>query len=141
VAFPPVFLQPSVRQPQKAGGCRGRMPGVTRLALLVLASLEVSTAFAVAAPPSPELKEKCGAEMRTLCLRPWRMTPDSISDCVSEDRSQLSPICQGFWTFAYACQLEMKSVCGGLSPFTIKQCLANSGDQFSAKCREFLDLK
>jgi hypothetical protein len=117
------------------------MPGFTSFALLVLASLKVSAAFAVAAPPSPDMKEKCSAEMRALCLRPWRMTPDSISACVSEHRSQLSPVCQGFWTFAYACQLEMKSVCGGLSPFTIKQCLANSGNQFSATCRGFLDLK
>jgi hypothetical protein len=51
---------------------------------------------AVAATPSPAVKEQCGAKTRSLCLRPWRLTPDSIAACVAENRTDLSPVCQGF---------------------------------------------
>ena len=108
---------------------------------LVVAGVAAFTGVAIAATPSPEIKDKCGSEMRSLCLRPWRLTPDSITACISENQSRLSPVCQGFWRSASACQLEMRQVCGGLSPLTIKQCLTGSGDKFSESCRQFLDLQ
>jgi hypothetical protein len=112
-------------------------PPTLVLAAIVLMSSQV----AIGATPSPGVKETCGAEIRSLCLRPWRLTPDSILSCVEENRSKLSPVCQAFWETAHRCQLEMKSVCGGLSPLTIKSCLANSGSKFSETCRKTLKLK
>jgi hypothetical protein len=111
------------------------------LTLLMMIGIFVSSQGAIAAPPSPAIKEACGAEIRSFCLRPWRLTPDSISRCVEENRSKLSPACQAFWETARMCQLEMKNVCGGLLPLTIKSCLANSGDKFSKTCRETLNVK
>ena len=95
---------------------------------------------AASAAPSPAVKEQCGAEIRSLCLRPWRITPGSIADCVAENRSDLTPVCQTFWDDAHRCQLEMQSVCGGLFPLTIKSCLSNSRAQFSPFCQDVLDL-
>lgn len=112
-----------------------------RVLISVAASLSMSFQVAIAAAPSPAVKETCGAEIRSFCLRPWRLTPDSISRCVEENLSKLTPICQAFWRTAQMCQLEMKSVCGGLSPLTIKHCLANSRDKFSETCRETLVVK
>jgi hypothetical protein len=109
--------------------------------LVVVAVAFMSSQVAIAAAPSPAVKEACGAEIRSFCLRPWRLTVDSISRCVEENRSKLSPACQAFWETAHKCQLEMKDVCGGLFPLTIKRCLANSGDKFSRTCRETLGIK
>ena len=111
------------------------------LAAAVATGILVSSQVAFAAAPSPAIKEQCGAEIRSFCLRPWRLTPDSISNCVEDKRSKLSPVCQAFWETARLCQLEMRNVCGGLFPLTIKRCLANSRDQFSETCRETLDIK
>ncbi|HEY8336203.1 MAG TPA: hypothetical protein VIQ05_20625 [Tardiphaga sp.] len=107
------------------------------MAIAILASSQVVNA----APSSPAVKQACGAELRSLCLRPWRLTPDAISQCVEDNRAKLSPVCQAFWETARLCQLEMKNVCGGLFPLTIKRCLAESGAEFSATCRETLNLK
>jgi hypothetical protein len=115
-------------------------PYLPRLTLLMIGILALSQ-VAIAAPLSPAVKEACGAELRSLCLRPWRLTPDSISSCVEENRSKLSPACQAFWETARLCQLEMKTICGGLFPLTIKRCLAHSGDKFSKACRETLNIK
>jgi hypothetical protein len=104
-------------------------------------SILMSSQAVFAAAPSPAVKKQCGAEIRSLCLQPWRLTPSSISKCVEDNRSKLSPVCQAFWETARMCQIEMKKVCGGLFPLTIKRCLANSGDQFSETCRETLDIK
>jgi hypothetical protein len=112
-----------------------------RLTLLVAMAMLVSSQVANAAALSPAVKQACGAELRSLCLRPWRLTPDAISQCVEDNRLKLSPVCQGFWETARLCQLEMKNVCGGLSPLTIKRCLAQSGAEFSATCRETMNLK
>lgn len=96
---------------------------------------------ALAAAPSDAVKQVCGAEIRSLCLRPWSFTPDAIASCVEENRAQLSLECQGFWETAHMCQLEMAQVCGGLNPLTIKGCLANSKQEFSPTCQETLDLR
>lgn len=113
-----------------------------RLACLVLAlALLVTDAVtSELAAPSPAVKKKCGAEIRSLCLRPWRLTPNSIANCVAENRSDLSPACQSFWDTAHSCQIEMKTICGGLFPLTIRSCLTNSRTQFSELCQEVLDL-
>jgi hypothetical protein len=117
-------------------------PNGRRVLISVMAaSIVMSFQAAIAAAPSPAVKEACGAEIRSFCLRPWRLTSDSISRCVEENRSKLSPKCQAFWKTAHMCQLEMKNVCGGLFPLTIKHCLANSGDKFSETCRETLAIK
>ena len=113
---------------------------LARRSLLIAAIICVSGPIAVAAAPSPAVKKACGAEMRSLCLRPWRFTPDAISICVEENRSKLSFACQEFWDAARKCQVEMKNVCGGLNPFTIKSCLANSADKFSESCRQTLGI-
>jgi len=105
-------------------------PGI--LALLLQAPL--------AAAPSEAVKQVCGAQIRSLCLRPWRFTPDAIASCVAQNRMQLSLECQGFWETAHMCQLEMAQVCGGLNPLTIKGCLANSRQAFSPVCQETLGL-
>lgn len=124
---------------RKAARILGAGPG--RLAV-VLVSLMIGGVVcqAASAAPLPAVKEQCGAEIRSLCLRPWRMTPGSIADCVAENRSDLSPICQTFWDDAHRCQLEMQSVCGGLFPLTIKSCLSSSRAQFSPFCQDVLDL-
>jgi hypothetical protein len=101
----------------------------------------MSSQIAIASAPSPAVKEACGAEIRSVCLRPWRLTPDAISQCVEENRSKLSPGCQAFWDTAQICQLEIKKICGGLFPLTIKRCLADSRDRFSGTCRETLNIK
>ncbi len=38
------------------------------------------------------------------------------------------------------CQAEMKNICGGLNPFTIKSCLRESVRKFSKTCQDTLDL-
>lgn len=110
-------------------------------AFILTVSVFVSSRAILAAAPSPAVKEACGAEIRSLCLRPWRLTPDAISRCIEENRSKLSPACQAFWETARICQLEMRNVCGGLNPFTIKSCLKNSGHKFSQTCQETLNIK
>ncbi|MGK6316732.1 hypothetical protein [Neorhizobium sp. DT-125] len=107
-------------------------------AAVLLGILLMSSQSVVAAPPSPQVKEICGAKMRSLCLRPWRLTPDAISNCMEENKSKLSPECQAFWVTAHICQQEMKQICGGLNPLTIKSCLKNSRDKFSQMCQETL---
>ena len=98
-------------------------------------SLFISLQVAMAAAPSAAVKETCGAEIRSVCLRPWRLTPDAISACVEENASQLSPVCQAFWVTASMCQSEMREVCGGLNPFTIKSCLKDRKSDFSEVCQ------
>lgn len=95
---------------------------------------------AVANSPSPAVKEACGAEIRSLCVRPWRLSPDSISQCARQNREKLSPACQIFWDTAQICQAEMKNICGGLNPLTIKSCLRESVHNFSKTCQDTLDL-
>jgi hypothetical protein len=111
------------------------------LGFMALAVAAVLTSWPVmaATAPSPAVKKACGAELRSMCLRPWRLTPESIASCAEENRAQLSPMCQTFWDTARMCQLEMKTVCGSLSPLTVKRCLADSRDRFSATCRETLN--
>jgi hypothetical protein len=105
--------------------------------IIVLAS----SAGAWAAPLSPAVKDQCGAEIRSKCLRPWRLTPDAITMCVEKNKTTLSPTCQAFWVTAHMCQLEMKTVCNGLNPLTIKSCLRNLRQQFSPLCQETLDIE
>ncbi len=112
---------------------------VSFTSFVALVGLCISSHAIPAAVPSPEVKKTCGAEIRAMCLRPWRLTPDAISACVEENHSKLSPTCQAFWQTAHMCQLEMKNVCGGLNPFTIKSCLKNSRSQFSQTCQRTLD--
>ncbi|SDB69675.1 hypothetical protein SAMN03159422_03550 [Agrobacterium fabrum] len=38
------------------------------------------------------------------------------------------------------CQAEMKNICGGLNPLTIKSCLRDSIQEFSKTCQDTLDL-
>jgi hypothetical protein len=106
---------------------------------LALAAVFVAWPIMVSAHPSPAVKKACGAELRAMCLRPWRLTPESIASCAEENRAQLSPACQAFWDTTRTCQLEIKTVCGGLFPLTIKRCLADSRDRFSQTCREAFD--
>lgn len=108
--------------------------------ILVLALLVTDAVASELAVPSPAVKEQCGAEIRSLCLRPWRLTPDSIANCVAENRSGLSPVCQSFWDTAHTCQIEMRAICGGFFPLTIRSCLSGSRAQFSELCQEVLDL-
>lgn len=124
--------------PDNSFGLAGRL---LRLTLLMAIGILASSRVVNAASLSPTVKEACGAELRSLCLRPWRLTPDAISQCVEDNRSKLSPACQAFWKTAHMCQLEMKNVCGGLFPLTIKRCLAESGAKFSETCRETLNVK
>lgn len=94
---------------------------------------------AMANSPSPAVKEACGAEIRSLCVRPWRLSPDSISQCARQNREKLSPVCQIFWDTAQMCQAEMKNICGGLNPLTIKICLREFVHKFSKTCQDTLD--
>lgn len=119
-------------------GDRARAQSLAAFVLIGLVAVSPQVAMAA---PSPAAKDSCGKEIRSICLRPWRLTPDAISECVEENRSRLSPACQDFWTVAHMCQLEMKQVCGGLNPLTIKSCLRNSRDKFSPTCRETLDIR
>ncbi|BCH62356.1 hypothetical protein RvVAR0630_pl04980 (plasmid) [Agrobacterium vitis] len=104
----------------------------------VILGLTGASQTILAAPLSPAVKEQCGAEIRSKCLRPWRLTPDAISTCVEENKASLSPTCQAFWVTAHMCQVEMKQVCNGLNPLTIKGCLRNSRQKFSLTCQETL---
>ncbi len=104
-------------------------------------SLFISLQAAMAAAPSAAVKETCGAEIRSICLRPWRLTPDAISACVEENAPKLSPVCQAFWVTASMCQSEMREVCGGLNPFTIKSCLKNQRHEFSQLCQDTLNIE
>ncbi len=108
--------------------------------LLLLMTDGVASEGVVAVAPSPAVKEQCGAEFRSVCLRPWRLTPTSIANCIAEHREDLSPVCQSFWDTAHACQLEMQTICGGLFPLTIKSCLSTSQARFSPLCQQVLDL-
>lgn len=85
---------------------------------------------------SQAVKNQCGAEIRSLCIRPWRVLPDAINACMEKRQAELSPICQNFWSVALMCQAEMRRVCGGLNPLTIKGCVRVSRDQFSQVCQE-----
>jgi hypothetical protein len=109
--------------------------------LVVILGLTVVFETTLAAPLSPAVKEQCGAEIRSKCLRPWRLTPDAISTCVEENKSSLSPVCQAFWVTAHMCQVEMRQVCNGLNPLTIKSCFRNSAQEFSSTCRETLGIR
>lgn len=111
-----------------------------RFALVLLLLMMDGVASEGMVAPSAAVKEQCGAEIRSLCLRPWRLTPSSIASCVAEHRENLSPACQSFWDTAHACQLEMQTICGGLFPLTIKRCLSTSQAQFSQLCQQVLDL-
>ncbi|MBA68584.1 MAG: hypothetical protein CML30_06885 [Rhizobiales bacterium] len=109
-------------------------------AFIAALSLFISLQAAMAAAPSAAVKETCGAEIRSVCLRPWRLTPDAISACVEENSSKLSPVCQAFWVTASMCQSEMREVCGGLNPFTIKSCLKTRKHEFSQLCQDTLNI-
>jgi hypothetical protein len=108
---------------------------------MLILGLTVASQTSSATPLSPAVKEQCGAEIRSKCLRPWRLTPDAISACVEENKSTLSPTCQAFWVTAHMCQVEMKQVCNGLNPLTIKSCYRNFGQRFSSTCRETLGIR
>lgn len=108
---------------------------------LVILGLTIASQTSSATPVSPAVKEQCGAEIRSKCLRPWRLTPDAIATCVDGNKSTLSPTCQAFWVTAHMCQLEMKQVCDGLNPLTIKSCFRDSGQKFSPTCRETLGIQ
>lgn len=95
---------------------------------------------AVAASPSPEIKEKCSEEIRSFCLRPWSLTPDAISACVEENRAKLSPDCQVFWEVANGCQKEMREICGWKFPLLIRSCFSESRAKFSSTCQETLGI-
>jgi len=88
---------------------------------------------AIAQSTAATAGQACGQEIRSLC--PWRFTPDAISSCVEENRADLSVACQAFWDTANQCQAEMRVVCGGLNPFTIRACIAERRNQFSQSCR------
>lgn len=115
----------------------GRVPSRSAYMLICLAA--VSSQNTMAAAPSPTVKEACGAEIRSLCLRPWRITPDAISSCVEDNRLKLSSTCQVFWATTHMCLLEMKELCGELNPLTIRRCLRNSTSLLSQTCQEMLN--
>jgi hypothetical protein len=117
---------------------RCELPRRVAVACLVAAMLVLSTPQHAAGNPltSQAVKEQCGAEIRSLCIRPWRLLPDAINACMETHRAELSPICQDFWSVALMCQAEMRRVCGGLNPLTIKSCVRESRDQFSQTCQE-----
>ncbi|NDW06835.1 hypothetical protein [Jiella pacifica] len=117
----------------------GALRSTGRTIALTVGLLSVGNA-GFAAAPTPAVKEECGTEIRSMCLRPWRLTPSAISACVADHQSELSPTCQDFWETAQICQHEMVEVCGGLNPFTIKSCLRNSKAKFSPLCQETLDI-
>lgn len=110
-----------------------------RSACMLICLAAVSSQNIVAAAPLPAVREACGAEIRSLCLRPWRLTPDAISSCVEDNRVDLSPTCRAFWGTTHMCLQEMKEVCGGLNPLTIRRCLRKSPSQLSQTCQEMLD--
>lgn len=113
-----------------------------RFVTLILASfVAISSQAAMADAPSPAVKKACGAEIRSLCVRPWRLSPDGISQCARRNRDKLTPECQIFWDTAQMCQSEMKTICGGINPLTIKSCLGKSVQRFSTTCQKTLDLK
>jgi hypothetical protein len=121
---------------------RTLVPGKRLLqSTMLILGLTVASQTSSAAPLSPAVKEQCGAEIRSKCLRPWRLTPDAISACVEENKSTLSPTCQAFWITAHMCQVEMKQVCNGLNPLTIKSCFRNFGQRFSLTCQETLGIR
>jgi hypothetical protein len=107
----------------------------------VAVSFFVTSPTVFAEVPSPAVKEKCGAEIRSFCLRPWNLTPSAISECVEERRAELTPECQEFWKVASGCQKEMKSICGWKFPLMVHSCFEDSGKEFSNICRETLDIK
>lgn len=111
------------------------------LTALILTVSMASSATTGAAPLSAAVKQQCGAEIRSRCLRPWRLTPDAITACVEKNKTTLSPTCKAFWITAHMCQLEMKRICNGLNPLTIKSCLRGSRQAFSPVCQETLDLQ
>lgn len=121
--------------------CRKRTLLRSRCLLVLLAPTILMSQVAAAQVPTPETKKMCSSEMRSRCLRPWRFTPAGIMKCVDSNRQNFSPACQGFLDTAKTCQAEMKVVCGGLNPFKIKSCLANSGPKFSDLCRQTLGAK
>lgn len=98
-----------------------------------LAAAFMLSRAAIAQSPAATTGQACGQEIRSLC--PWRFTPDTISSCVEENRADLSVTCQAFWDTANQCQAEMRVVCGGLNPFTIRACIAGRRNQFSQSCR------
>jgi hypothetical protein len=108
--------------------------------LIIILSVPVLWQVAIAAPLSPEIKEKCAEEIRSFCLRPWQLTPDAITKCVEENRTKLSPDCQGFWEVASICQKEMREICGWKFPLFIRSCFAESRARFSSTCQETLGI-
>lgn len=83
----------------------------------------------------------CGREIRSVCpWRPWRPTPNDITTCVEKKRVRLSPNCQRFWDTANMCQAEIRTVCGGLNPFTLRGCLKKRREEFSQVCQASFDL-
>lgn len=112
-----------------------------RAAIFIVISVPILWQVAVAAPPSPEVKEKCSEEIRSICLRPWRLTPDAISECVEDNRAKLSPDCQGFWEVASVCQKEMREICGWKFPLLIRSCFAESREKFSNTCQATLGIQ
>lgn len=113
---------------------------VTLSTILVIMSVPILWQVAIAAPPSPEIKQKCGEEIRSFCLRPWQLTPDAIFKCVEENRAKLSPDCQGFWEVASICQKEMREICGWKFPLFIRSCFAEAQAKFSTTCQETLGI-
>jgi hypothetical protein len=109
--------------------------------ILIIISVPILSQVAVATPPSPEIKEKCSQEIRSFCLRPWRLTPDAISQCVEDNRAKLSADCQGFWEVASGCQKEMREICGWKFPLLIRSCFAESRAKFSSTCQATLGIE
>jgi hypothetical protein len=93
---------------------------------------------AMAAAHESSVKKACEAEILSICVRPWRLTPDTISSCVEENRLKLSSTCQAVWATTYLCMQKVKEVCGGLNPLTINGCLKNSVHEFSSTCQRLL---
>jgi hypothetical protein len=93
----------------------------------------------LAGAPESSVKKTCEAEILSICVRPWRLTPDAISSCVEENRLKLSSTCRVLWATLRECQLEVKEVCGGLNPLTINHCLKNSIGKFTPTCRKTLN--
>lgn len=129
-------------KPLKCGLDSGACNLMHRLLIRLMVSgfVGMCSQAVMANSPSPAVKEACGAEIRSLCVRPWRLSPDGISQCARQNREKLSPACQIFWDTAQMCQAEMKKICGGLNPLTIKGCLRDSVQKFSKTCQETLDL-
>lgn len=111
----------------------------SRLACVLIWLAAVSFSNAMAAAPPLDVGEACRAEIRSLCLRPWRLTPDAISRCVEDNRLELSSTCRVFWDATHMCLLELEEVCGGLNPLMIGRCLRNSTGKISQACQEMLN--